>query len=83
MKHINSAIHWWYDINVVVYPIAKIQIIPSFDPWKREASAAFEKVSSSILKQVQSSLPQRGKGLRLENEAFQLQPSCIPSKTKE
>lgn len=82
MKHINSTIHWWYDINVVMYPFAKIQIIPSFDPWKREASDAFEKISSSILKHLQSSLPQRGKGLRLENAIFELQPS-YSSKTKE
>lgn len=83
MKHINSAIHWRYDINVVMYPFAKIQIIPSFDPWKTEASDAFEKISSSISKYLQSSLPQGGKELKLENEAFELQASSISSKTKE
>lgn len=41
-----------------MYPFAKIQIIPSFDPWKTEASDAFEKIPSSISKYLENSLPQ-------------------------
>lgn len=41
MKQANSVIHGRYNINVVVYPFAKIQIIPSFDPWETGASDAF------------------------------------------
>lgn len=77
MKHINFAIHWRYDINVVMYPLANIQIIPSFDPWKPEASDAFEKISSSIPKYLKSSLPQGGNALKLENGTFELQPSSV------
>ena len=83
MKHINSAIHWRYDINVVMYPCAKSQIIHSFDPSKTEASDAFEKIPSSISKYLQSSLPQWGKELKLENETFEPQPYSTSFKTKE
>lgn len=66
-----------------MYPFVKIQIIPSFDPRKTEASDAFEKISLSISKYLQSSLLQGRKELKLENETFELQPSNIPVKTKE
>lgn len=43
MKHINSTIHWWYDIIVVIYPFAKIQIFASFDPWKEKPQMPLRK----------------------------------------
>lgn len=66
-----------------MYPFAKIQIIPSFDPRKAEASDAFEKISSSISKYYRAAYHREGENSHGKSETLESQASSIAFNTKE